>query len=623
VALSKTLRISLSGLFRILRRFWPQIRKQLPLIGGSLLALLAEIGLRLLEPWPLKFIFDRVIVTSPDSRSVDLGLGDTGQTVGQLALAVLAVVLIAGLRAGASYLNTVSLALAGNRVAMEIRTRLYRHLLHLSLSYHSRARSGDLLTRIMSDIGRLQEVAVTALLPTLVHSLTLVGMVGLMFWMNWPLALMALAVFPLFFLSTLRISGRIREVARKQRRREGAMAATAAESIGAIEVVQAFCLEDTLERTFSAASRKSFKEGVRGKRLASRLERTVDVLIAIDQALVLGYGAWLVLRGASTPGDLLVFLSYLKGAFRPMRDLAKYTGRLAKATAASERVLDVLDTPSDVTDLPGATPAPTFYGETCFENVCFGYELSHPVLKDISFEALPGQCVALVGPSGSGKSTLASLLLRLHDPQLGCIRIDGADLRTYTLSSLRAQISIVLQESTLFGVSIRDNITCGLQDVTPEQVEIAARLANAHDFIMELPAGYDTVLGERGVTLSGGERQRIAIARAAVREAPIVILDEPATGLDNENEHAVQEALERLTWGRTTFLIAHDLRSTERADLILYLDRGRIAECGTHRELMRQRGRYAAMYNLQSLSWASEEPEQVELKREVARAFAS
>jgi ATP-binding cassette subfamily B protein len=444
-----------------------------------------------------------------------------------------------------------------------------------------------------------------------------------MFWMNWPLALMALAVFPLFFLSTVRISGRIREVARKQRRREGAMAATAAESIGAIKVVQAFCLEETLERTFSAQSRKTFKDGVRGKRLASRLERTVDVLIAIDQALVLGYGAWLVLQGTSTPGDLLVFLSYLKGAFRPMRDLAKYTGRLAKATAAGERVLDVLDTPSDVTDLPDAVPAPTFYGEVCFENVCFAYEPPHPVLKDISFETIPGQCVALVGPSGSGKSTLASLLLRLRDPQLGCIRIDGADLRTYTLSSLRAQISIVLQESTLFGVSIRDNITCGLQDVPPDQIEVAARLANAHDFIMELPAGYDTVLGERGVTLSGGERQRIAIARAAVREAPIVILDEPATGLDNENEHAVQEALERLTWGRTTFLIAHDLRSTERADLILYLDRGRIVESGTHRELMRKRGRYAAMYNLQSLSWREDDTEQEELSQELARAFNS
>jgi ATP-binding cassette subfamily B protein len=422
-----------------------------------------------------------------------------------------------------------------------------------------------------------------------------------MFWMNWQLALVALLAFPLVSLSMLRFTGRIQDVARKQRRREGALAATATESIGAIKVVQAFSLEKTLERAFSRQSKKSLREGVRGKRLAARLERTVDVLIATGTALVLWYGAWLAVSGALSAGDLVVFLNYLKRAFRPMRDLAKYSGRIAKATAAGERVLDVFETVPEIRDLPGAVCAPPFRGAVRFEDVSFAYEPAQLVLQDVSFEVWPGQHVALVGPSGGGKSTLASLLLRLYDPVQGRILIDKRDIREYTLASLRAQISIVLQESILFAVSVRDNIAYGSPDATDEEIEAAARLANARDFIQALPEGYDTILGERGETLSGGERQRIAIARAAVRQAPIVILDEPATGLDKENERAVSEALERLTRERITFLIAHDLRTAQQADLILYLEKGRIVERGAHAELMRCGGRYGAMYNLQSL----------------------
>jgi len=601
MARPQTLKASLPGLWRVVRHLWPQIRKQLPLIGGSLLALLAEIGLRLLEPWPLKFILDHIIAVAPGGGA-SLTSADASETIVLLTLSALAVLIIAGLRALASYFNVVGLALAGNRVLTEVRRDLYHHLLRLPLSFHTRARSGDLITRITGDIGRLRDVTVTAVLPLFVHSLTLLGMIGLMFWMNWQLALVALLAFPLVSLSMLRFTGRIQDVARKQRRREGALAATATESIGAIKVVQAFSLEKILERAFSRQSKKSLREGVRGKRLAARLERTVDVLIATGTALVLWYGARLAIRGALSAGDLVVFLNYLKRAFRPMRDLAKYSGRIAKATAAGERVLDVFETVPEIRDLPGAVRAPPFRGAVRFEDMSFAYEPTQIVLKDVSFEVWPGQHVALVGPSGGGKSTLASLLLRLYDPVQGRILIDGRDIREYTLASLRAQISIVLQESILFAVSVGDNIAYGSPDATAEEIEAAARLANAHDFIQSLPEGYDTILGERGETLSGGERQRIAIARAAVRQAPIVILDEPATGLDKENERAVSEALERLTRERITFLIAHDLRTAEQADLILYLEKGRIVERGAHAELMRCGGRYAAMYNLQSLS---------------------
>jgi ATP-binding cassette subfamily B protein len=601
MSLPRSLKISLPGLWRIGQRFWPQIRKQRPLLVVSFLALLAEIALHLLEPWPLKFIFDHIIMVEPGQTTSTFFFGEVGadlktlDPIVLLTLTALAVVAITGLRATAAYFGTVGLALAGSRVLAEVRGNLYRHLQRLSLSFHTRTRSGDLLTRVISDIGRLQEITITAILPLLINCLTLVSMLGLMFWLNWQLALVALAVFPLFSLSLVHLTGRIQSAARQQRRREGAMAATAAESISAIKVVQALSLETTLEQAFSSENTKNLSEGVKGKRLAAGLGRTVDVLTAVGTALVLWYGAQLVLGGVLSPGELLVFIAYLKSAFKPMRDLAKYTGRIAQAAASGERVIEVLDTTPDIRDRPNAIPAPPFRGAVRFENVSFAYEPGRPILEKINFEVHPGQQVALVGPSGSGKSTLVSLLLRLYDPQEGRVIIDGGDIRDYKLESLRSQIGMVLQESLLFAVSVRDNIAYGWLDATDMEIEAAARLANAHDFIMALPQGYDTILGERGATLSGGERQRLAIARAAVRRASLLIFDEPTTGLDRENERVVSEALDRLAQGHTTFRIAHNLHTVERADLILYLEDGRIVEHGTHAELMRLGDSYAAM----------------------------
>jgi len=384
------------------------------------------------------------------------------------------------------------------------------------------------------------------------------------------------------------------------------MAATAAESIEGVKVIHAFSLEETFARAFTGQSRKNLATGTYATRLAAGLERTVDLLIAVATALTLWLGAKLVLRGAMTPGDLVVFLAYLRNAFRPVRDFAKYAGRLAKASAAGERVLDILDRTPDVRDRPGAVPAPAFRGAVRFERVSFAYEPGRPVLEEIDCEILPGQHVALVGPSGSGKSTLVSLILRLYDPTAGRVLIDGRDIREYTLASLRPQISVVLQDSLLFATTIQDNIAYGASGgggpspPPAEAVEAAAGLANAHAFVAALPQGYDTVVGERGVTLSHGQRQRIAIARAAIRRAPIVVLDEPTTGLDKENEWAVIEALERLVAGCTTFLITHDLRLATRADLILYLDAGTVHERGTHAALLRANGRYAALYRMQA-----------------------
>ncbi|MER3493408.1 MAG: protein tyrosine phosphatase [Mastigocladus sp. ERB_26_2] len=596
----KSLRAALPGIVRILRRFSPQIRQQKNLLVVSFVALIAEIFLHLLEPWPLKFIFDYILLPGFKTQPLGIPFLDELSPFALLTTLTLTLVAIAALRATAAYFSVVGMSLAATNILTEIRADLYSHLQRLSLSFHHKAKSGDLITRVTSDIDRLREVTVMAVMPLLAHSLTLVGMIAVMFWLHWELALIAIAVFPLFIFSTMRLTKRIRQVVRQQRQREGAMAATAAESIGAIKIVQALSLQDMLENTFFSHNRQSLKDSAKAQRLAAGLERMVELLVGVSIALVLWRGVQLVLRQSLTPGDLLVFVNYLRIAFKPMRQLAKYTGQIAKATASGERVLDVLDIVPDIRDARGAIEAPPLKGTVQFKNVSFAYEQNKSILKDLSFVVYSGQHVALVGPSGGGKSTLVSLLLRLYDPLEGRILIDGHDIREYKLHSLRQQISVVLQDSILFAASVKDNIAYGCLQASDQEIEQAARLANAHNFIMALPQGYDTILGERGATLSGGQRQRIAIARAAVRQAPIVILDEPTTGLDQENEHAVDEALERLTKGRTTFLISHNLKPVVQADLILYIEGGKILEKGTHTELMRLGGRYAAMYTLQS-----------------------
>ena len=338
------------------------------------------------------------------------------------------------------------------------------------------------------------------------------------------------------------------------------MAATAAETIGSIKVIQALSLENRFAESFLRRNRESQVEDVKTACLTAALGRSVSFLVAATTALVLWYGTRLVIRRELTPGELLVFMTYLKNAFRPVRDLAKYTGRLVKATAAGERVMHLLEQTPEVRDLPRARPAHPFRGVLQFNAVDFEYEPGRRVLNQIDFTVEPGQHVALVGPSGIGKSTLASLVLRLYDPTHGQVRIDGRDIREFTLDSLRAQIGIVLQDTLLFAATVGDNIAWGSSRPTVAEIEAAARIASAHHFIENLPEGYDTWVGERGVTLSGGQRQRISIARAAVRNARFLILDEPTTGLDDENERIVLQALTRLSQGRTTLWITHDLR---------------------------------------------------------------
>jgi ATP-binding cassette subfamily B protein len=575
---------------RLARHIGPKLRGERRLVALTFCGLLGETALRVLEPWPLKVVFDYVLAVRPRGTWAWLRGVEPAVVIAAAAIAVLA---ITSLRAAAAYLGTIGGAVIGTRVVGSLRDELYSHLQRLPLGFHARARVGDLSVRLVGDIGVMKDVAVTALLPLIANVLILVGMAAVMLSFNWQLGLVALSMLPLVALSTQRLGRRIHETARAQRHHEGLLAARAAESMAAVRVVRALSLEEDFGRTFASGSSGSLLEGVRGKRLEARLERTVDVLVACATAAVLWFGAQLVLSGRLTPGDLLVFLAYLKTGFRPVNDFAKYSGRLAKAGAAAGRVLDVLEETPEGADPPGALDPGRVAGTVRFDDVSFAYERDRSALHHATFEVPAGMCVFVMGASGGGKTTLVSLLMRLFRPDSGEITIDGHDVRTLTLSSLRRQFSVVMQDTTLFAGTVRDNIVCGLETATDADVIAAARLADAHDFIMRLPAGYDTPVGERGVTFSAGQRQRIAIARAAIRRAPLIILDEPTTGLDDVSKAQVVAALDRLSEGRTTFFITHEvLLSRSRADRVLWLEAGEVVEYGAPGELIGREGRY-------------------------------
>ena len=564
---------------RSLKLVAPDVAPHRALILFGVLALLLEVAFRVLEPWPLKIVVDAVTAfrgakVSHQPASVELLIG-----------CGVALLLIVGLRALSNYLATICFALVGSRAATSLRARVFRHVQGLSQQFHARNRSADTVQRIVGDVARMQEVAITAGLPLMANVATLLVMVVVMFVLDPLLASVVLVAVVAFAVTSGPTSRKITAASRQTRKGEGQLANTAQESLASIRVVQAYGLENMVEENFTSANRTSLREGVRSRRYAARLERTTDVIVGLATAIVLVGGGLRVMQGAMSPGDLVLFITYLRTTMKPLRDMAKYTGRIARASASGERVADLMEiTPDVVTpDMPVRPDVVT--GAVRFEWVVTEYD-GVEVLRGLCLDIRPGERVAIIGPSGAGKSTLVSLLVRAIDPVSGCVRLDGYRLTDLDLTQLRASVSLLHQEAVLFTGTIRENIRMGRGDATDAEVEAAARAANAHDFIMEQPDGYDTVVGERGGTLSGGQRQRIAIARALLRRSPVVVLDEATTGLDPEAASLVLDAIDRLAAGRTTLAVTHDAEVALRATRVVWIEDGRIRLDATPEELI-------------------------------------
>jgi subfamily B ATP-binding cassette protein MsbA len=584
---------------RLLRPHW----KSLAL---ALVAVVGETVADVLQPWPIKIVVDNVVQSKrlpPWIDTVVTGLF-AGDKYATLNFAVAAVAAIAILDAVSGYGEKYLTTRVAQWVGHDLRRLVYQHIQRLSLAEHHASRSGDLMMRMTSDIGAVQDFINSALLGILVNVLTLAAILGVMFSINWRFTLLALSVVPVLFIVVYFYTRRIKAASRAVRKREGELLSGVAEVLTSIHVVQAFAREDYEDRRFASESRSNVEAGLGARSTKAKLSPIVEVIVATGTCVVIGYGGRLALAGQLSAGVLIVFLLYLAKLYKPIRDLSKMTDTIAKASVAYERIREVLDTESRVRDLPTARPAPTLRGGIEFDRVSFGYTGQSPVLSDVSFRIEPGQVAAIVGPSGTGKSTIASLITRFYDPLSGSVRIDGTDIREFTLKSLRDQISFVLQDTMLFRATIWENIAYGRPDASIEDTVHAATLANAHEFIVNLPMGYATLVGDRGVTLSGGQRQRVAIARAIVRNTPILILDEPTAGLDAASEQLVVDALQRLMQGRTSVVIAHHLSTIRHADVIFVVKGSQIVECGTHDDLLASGGFYGELYRTQTTSSA-------------------
>ena len=565
-------------------------------------AMLLETGMSIAAPWPLKIIIDNVIGKHKLPEFMlwlrDFSFGEN--TMALAGVAAACTVLIAMVGALAGYIDNYFTESVAQNVANVLRQRLYHHLHRLSLKYYDTHKIGNLLSTITTDVGTVQDFASTALLSILVDSLTIIGMVGVMLYLNFDFALVAVGVTPFLLLFVARFKTAVKKATHEVRMRQSDILAVVQQGLESVRAVKAFGRQDMEEDRLKEVSIETVQAALKARRVKSLLSPIVSVTVSFCVAFVLWRGAGLILRDAMTIGALTVFLSYLNKFFKPVQDLAKMTNIIAQAAVGMERILTILDADAMIPQKPDAIAPGRFAGEIVFDHVAFAYDPVSPVLHDVNLTIKPGQRVGICGPTGGGKSTVLSLIPRHYDPTSGRVLVDGLDVRDYKLDLLRAQIGFVLQDTVLFAGTISDNIAYGRPGATAVEIIRAANLANAHEFIMQMAHGYDSIVGERGLTLSGGQRQRIGIARAIVRNAPVLILDEPTAALDTESEKVVMEALERLMTGRTVIIIAHRLSTIRDADKIVVLKGGIIAEEGTHEELINNNKIYAELYKLQA-----------------------
>ena len=560
-------------------------------------AMILQSAMSLAAPWPLKFILDNVILGRKLSPWIE-DLIQHGHRAHIAMLAALAVIVIAILNAAGSYLANYFTESVGQWVANDLRMRTYHHLQYLSLRYYDSHQSGALLSTITADVLTIQNFASSATLGMVVDLFTIMGMLVVMFFLNWDFTLVAVAITPLLLLLASRFKKAVKNSTREVRAQQSNIVSVVQQDLESIRVVTAFGRQELEQQTLETVSHATVAAALKARQVKALLSPIVSIIVSFCIAFVLWRGSVLILSGSMTAGELTVFLAYLGSFFKPVKDLASMNNSIAQTAVAVERVRTILDADAILAEKPEASEQ-TIRGEIVFDHVAFAYDESCPVLRDVCFTVAPGQMIGVVGPTGGGKSTIMSLIPRFYDSSAGSVRVDGIDVRDYRLQALRDQIGYVLQETVLFRGTVRDNIAYGRAGATEDEVIAAAKLANADEFIARMPNGYKTLVGDRGDTLSGGQRQRIGIARAIIRNNPILILDEPTAALDTESERLVIEALQRLMKGRTVLTIAHRLSTIRDADKIIVLKDGVVAEQGSHDQLLAIGGTYAALYGVQ------------------------
>jgi subfamily B ATP-binding cassette protein MsbA len=583
------------------RLAFQQIRPYKKWVILILAAMLLEALMGIASPWPLKIIIDNVIGSQrlPSwLQWIDTTL--IGKSKMALALATaLLLVLITVIGAIAGYVNSFYTESVGQYVANDTRLKIYHHLQRLSLGYYDTHQVGKILSTLTTDVATMQDFVSTSLLTILVDSLTIVGILSLMFYINWVFALIAIAVTPFLLVFVFRFKKAVKKSVHEVRKDQSSMVAVLQQGLESIRVVNAFGTQNEEENRLKKISLETVHAALRTRKLKALVSPVVSIVVTLCLGVVLWRGSSLVLAGAMTVGALTVLLSYLNKFFSPVKDLAKMTNAVAQAVVAMERIQQLLEIDDIIPQKPNAVNPGKLKGEIVFEKISFGYNHETTILKDISMQINCGQRIGICGPTGSGKSTVASLIPRFYDPWSGRILIDGTDVTDYDLEGLRKQVGFVLQDTLLFYGSIAENIAYGKPAATKEEIINAARLANAEEFILKMPHGYDTLVGERGVTLSGGQRQRIGIARAVIRDSPILVLDEPTASLDTESERLVMDALEKLMAGRTVITITHRLSTISDYDKIFVIRDGMIEEQGTHAELIAQGKLYAELFHVQ------------------------